>query len=769
LTETSPLRAALALARSGKRVFPVWEPCAGACTCPKGRNCDSPGKHPLGPLVPNGHLDATTDEPTIMAWYTRRPTAGLAMATGPESDVFVVDRDDRNGGHITLELLEAKYGPLPVSLRARSGSHAGEHIAFLYPNHGRCVVSRKDALGPGLDVKGAGGYVVVAPSVHVSGNRYEWLDEDESTLEEAPEWLLDLVCEKAAESVSPAPEDDVDAPEANVLRAGAYVAKIPGAVSGEGGHDQTWRAALAAVRGFDLSERQGLEVLRRYNGRCSPPWSEKELAHKVAQAKRNARVPAGYLLVEKLERPDQSDQAVAARGPRPLTETGNAERLVDIFGGDLRWSASLGWLAWDGRRWARDDRRRAYAMAKETVRRIYREAAEATDDEVRKDLSKWATRSESRAAREAMVALAASEPGIAIGVNELDADPWLLNVVNGVVDLRTGNLLPHDRKALMSKIAAVPYLAGAVAPTWLKVLERALPDPDVRAFVQRFFGYAATGAIREHVIVIFWGTGANSKTTVVETVKFALGDYAIQTNPALLMAKSSDTHPTERATLHGRRLAVTSETEEGRALAEVQVKQLTGGDSINARLMRCDEFTFQPTHKLIMSTNHRPRVRGTDLGIWRRLQLVPFTVTIPEDERDPELLDKLKAEGPGILRWIVDGCLAWQRGGLQAPEAVRAATDDYRRDEDVLAQFLADRCYVSPAKSETVRVRAGDLYKAYRGWCEATGTREVSQRSFGTAMSERGFQRTTRGSPTFYLGVRLLHDSTEQQNEEAIS
>ncbi len=597
-----------------------------------------------------------------------------------------------------------------------------------------------------------------------TGDRLEEAPAELGNVEEGLRWVVSRYLERKATVEAPAPEpDEADAPEALVRRAAAYLRKCEPAVSGQGGHDATWTAAMAVVRGFRLSSRQAIDLLSRdFNPRCSPPWSERDLARKVREVRSKSTIAWGYL----------ADRALAdapVRGPRPLTETGNAERLVDMFGGDLRWCSSLGWLAWDGRRWARDDRRRAYSMAKETVRQIYREAADSDSEDVRKELSKWAHKSETRAAREAMVALAASEPGIAIGVADLDADPWLLNVANGVVDLRTGLLRPHDRNDLMSKIAAVPYLSGAAAPTWEKALERVLPDPDVRAFVQRFFGYAATGAIREHVLVIFYGTGANGKSTVVETIKHALGDYAIQTNPALLMAKSNDTHPTERATLLSRRLAICSETEEGRALAEVMVKQLTGGDSINARYMRCDEFTFSPTHKLVMSTNHKPRVRGTDLGIWRRLQLVPFVVTIPEEERDPVLLENLKGEASGILRWVVDGCLAWQRSGLQPPDAVKAATDDYRRDEDVLAQFVADRCYVSPGKSETVRVKAGDLYKAYRDWCEATGTREMSQRNFGSAMTERGFQRTTRGSPTFYLGIRLSFGSTEPALGEATS
>lgn len=441
---------------------------------------------------------------------------------------------------------------------------------------------------------------------------------------------------------------------------------------------------------------------------------------------------------------------------RPLTETGNAERLLDKHGAELRWCNALGWLVWDGRRWARDERRQVYALAKLTVRRIYGEAEACDDDERRRAVVKWALKSETSGAREAMLSLVKSESGVAVTIEELDADPWLLNVRNGTLDLRTGKPHRHTGRDLITRLCPVEYRPDAVAPTWLAFLARVLPDATVREFMQRFIGYALTGAVREHVLPMLYGTGANGKSTLLEGVRYVTGDYAVQANPALLMAKTNDTHPTERATLLGRRLAICSETEEGRALAEVMVKQLTGGDRINARFMRMDEFDFAPTHKLVVCTNHRPRVRGSDLGIWRRIQLVPFTVTIPEPERDATLPEKLRAEAAGILRWAVDGCMAWQRDGMSPPAAVRAATDEYRLDEDVVGQFIEDRCYVQPG-SDTVRERASALFEAYTKWCEETGNVPVRQREFGRAMTERGFGRTKDGrGAKVYLGVRLL-------------
>lgn len=693
----------------------------------------------------NGFYDATNDPAAIEALFARAPYAdgfGVVGATVFDLDVKpgIDGRDSaREAG---LPYLDAET---VRALTPRGGSHV--YFAGTVPT--------RIGVLPGVDIKSAKAYVIAPPAL---GRVWEadaspW----DVPLAPVPAWLRALAEGPPRDNVKPedAPDDE-DAPAGMLARAHAYVARIPGAVSGQNGHKATFTAALAAVRGFGLSTREGVEVLTRYNERCSPRWTQKELLHKVRTARADGRRPWRYLADQTPEQP---------RRPRPLTETGNAERLVDTFGADIRWNPAFGFLTYDGHRWERDDQKRVFSFAKDTVRNIYREAADADSEDERKALAKWAHKSESRAAREAMVALAASEPGIPVALTELDTDLWALNVHNGTLDLRTGQLRPHNRADLLTKLAGCPYIAGAKAPTWDRFLERVLPDPEVRAFVQRFAGYSATGSVREHAMLLFWGTGLNGKTTMTETWQHVLGDYSVTANPALLMAKGGDSHPTERATLHSRRLAVCSETEEGRALAEVTLKQLTGGDNVSARFMHRDEFTFAPTHKLVMSSNHKPRVRGTDNGVWRRIHLVPFIVTIPEEERDVELPEKLRAEAPGVLRWLVEGCLSWQRIGLRPPAAVRAATAEYRQDEDAIAQFLMDRCYVSPAKSDTVRVKAGDLYSTYRKWCEDTGTREQSQRSFGTALTERGFERTTRGAPTWYLGLRLLLDGDLGQDD----
>jgi putative DNA primase/helicase len=393
-------------------------------------------------------------------------------------------------------------------------------------------------------------------------------------------------------------------------------------------------------------------------------------------------------------------------------------------------------------------------MMKQTVRNIYHEAAEAQDDKEREELVKHAKASESKKRITDALHLARSEPGIAVMPSELDSDPWVLNCENGTVDLvGSGALMPHERKDLTTKIAPVKYDPDAKAPTWEAFLERILPAPSLRSFVQRVIGYAATGSVSEEILTIFHGVGANGKSTLVNAIMEALGDYAIQAAPDLLMVKRGS-HPTELADLFGARFVASVEADEGRRLAEGLVKQLTGRDKIKARRMREDFWQFDPTHTVFLSTNHRPEIRGTDHGIWRRIRLVPFDVKIPEEEQDKRLAEKLKRELPGILAWIVRGCLEWQREGLGEPDEVKNATEGYRSDMDVLAAFIAECCVVAP----NATAKATPLYNAYKAWCEESGEAHETQRRFGMRLTERNFEREKVGGSYRWHGIGLRHD-----------
>ena len=508
------------------------------------------------------------------------------------------------------------------------------------------------------------------------------------------------------------------------------------------------RSALVAA----LAERDEALGWRKYTGRADADIRYHEIVDELERNGRNGRVDID----------GNGRETTQPAGGYNLTDLGNARRLVHRHGRNLRYCwLWRKWLVWDGKRWVKDDTGEVYRLAKETVSSIYQEAAAAPNDEARKELGKHATRSEAGARIKEMVDLARSD--VPVMPDELDASPDLLNTESGTIDLRTGELREHRREDLITKIAPTTYRPDAAAPTWEAFLERVLPGEDLRAFVQRAVGYSATGDTSEQCMFINHGGGANGKSTFQEAIAAALGDYAMRAPTEMLLAKRSDGVPNDVARLKGARFVSASETEEGRRLAESRIKDLTGQDTITARFMKAEWFDFAPTHKLWLSTNHKPEIRGTDAAIWRRIRLVPWTVSIPPAEQDKKLPIALRHELAGILAWVVRGCLQWRREGLQAPDEVRKATGEYRAEMDVLAGFLVECCEQDTGHWEYAK----DLYECYKRWCDENGERPEPQRKFGGRLGERGFQRDRGGSrgAGIWRGVRLTEGEKEALRE----
>jgi putative DNA primase/helicase len=461
----------------------------------------------------------------------------------------------------------------------------------------------------------------------------------------------------------------------------------------------------------------------------------------------------GWESPDNYESPTPGSQPSTSRPiRRNLTDLGNAERLVDQHGADIRYCHPWRkWFSWDGRRGVVDTSGDVRRRARQTVRLIYAEASAANSDDERKAIAKWAMGSESKGRIDAMVSIAEAEEGIPVTPNVLDSDPWKLNVLNGTIDLKAGELLEHNRRDHITKMAPTEYHKDAESPNWHSTLERVLPSKELRRFFQKLVGCALIGDVSEHILAILYGTGANGKSTILNALLDALGDYGMQAATDLLVAKPRS-HPTELADLFGMRFVASIEVEEGSRLAESLVKQLTGGDRIKARRMREDFWEFEPSHTVFMSANHKPQIRGTDVGIWRRIRLIPFTESIPIDQQDKQLPTKLRSELSGILAWAVEGCLAWQSDGLDAPDEVRRATGTYRAEMDVLAAFLEDRCVVR----EGLVAPATPLFKQYQLWCSDTGEDPGTQKMFGMRLSERGFvsKRITHGAHKGQKGWR---------------
>lgn len=447
------------------------------------------------------------------------------------------------------------------------------------------------------------------------------------------------------------------------------------------------------------------------------------------------------------------------------TDLGNARRLVARHGEDLRYCYERRqWLVYEGgRRWAWDTTGECERRAKDVVNVILGEAQRAPSGGERKKLARWALATEGAGRIKSLMELARSEPGIAVSVNDLDRDRWLLNCANGTLDLRTGELREHRREDLIARYVDVEYDPTAKALIFEQFLARVLPSVEIRGWIQEYAGASLTGDTSERVFAILHGRlGKNGKSTLVETLRKAAGGndgYALTAAPETLLAKRSGGVPNDIARLAGARMVTVSETEKGRRLAEGLLKQMTGGqDTMSARYMRGEWFDFVVTHKIWLSTNARPVIKGTDEAIWDRVRLVPFEERIPPEEQDKKLPRKLEEELPGILAWAVEGCLRWRRDGMSEPEEIMAATREYRQEMDVLGDFLAERC-VTHSRAE---VGAGALYDAYKGWCDETGEEPVTQKAFGSELKDRGYDNSGRisGGPEKgkkkWAGIGLL-------------
>ncbi len=508
-----------------------------------------------------------------------------------------------------------------------------------------------------------------------------------------------------------------------------------------------WRAYAVLNHGGDF--RAAARELKRL-GYGDPSYEPSE----------PVRTTIGGRTLEDLSAGPPADGApdTGTPAPRlPFTDTGNAERLMAAYGEDLRFSYTLNrWLHWDGTKWVIDEGGRIEQLAKAVVRNIPSEpGAERDDDDQRKSRLKWALASERVAARNALITLARSER--TVSVDELDRNPWLLTVSNGVLDLRSGVLQPARREDYATKATAIAYDPDAVAPRWERFVNEVTADasgtprPELAAFLQRAAGYSLTGSITERAVFILHGVGANGKSTFQEVLMELCGDFAMRIATEALMVKKGDSIPNDIARLRGARLVAASESDEGRRLSEALIKQLTGGDTITARFMRAEWFDFRPQFKVWLATNHKPVVRGTDNAIWDRLQLIPFDVRIPEGKRDQHLLATLRAELPGILNWALAGALSWQQDGLQPPDVVRAATEEYRAEMDVLGAWIDDCCDVG----HTQQSLAGELYASYQRWAESAGEFVMSQKALGLRLMERGFDSKRRNAGRTWYGIAV--------------
>lgn len=436
---------------------------------------------------------------------------------------------------------------------------------------------------------------------------------------------------------------------------------------------------------------------------------------------------------------------------RPLTDLGNAERLIDQHGENLKYVPGLKWICWDDTRWVPTPGE-PIDLAASSARLLQAQGTEQGQPPI----AKWGFQSESEGRLRAAVRLARDMPAIQCAAQALDADPWLICCPNGRLDLRTGLLREHDRNDYMTKMVAVPYEPRALAPRFVQFLAEVFDEAAVASYVLRFLGYSLTGNVSEQVFQLWHGHGSNGKSVLVDVVRYVLGDYAQILAGDLLVkrrqGRSSEAASPDVARLRGCRFAAGVETEEGQRWNESLVKQLTGSDRIVARHLHQESIEFDPTWKLVLAVNHKPIVRGTDRGMWRRIHLVPFEQTFTGPRADPHLTQRLRGEGPGILAMLVRACLEWQREGLCAPERVRAAGEDYRAGQDVVGSFLSE-C-VGPGEG----VSKSRLFQAYRKWAIDGGEYLKGKHAFNNDLRERGYQDSRTSDGVIWRGMGLLSD-----------
>jgi putative DNA primase/helicase len=471
----------------------------------------------------------------------------------------------------------------------------------------------------------------------------------------------------------------------------------------------------------------------------APPSPEHELEL--------ARWEAGE--IERLPPPPEKLPPTSA-GMHVQNDTGNANRLIDLFGANLRYCEGLGWLRWDGKRWAAGDGpwRETEACAK-----LVGDEGKRIGGDIGAAMEKWGRMSGNASRITACIELASHRPNVRIEPDVLDADPWLFNAANGIVDLRTGELRAHRREDYCTKIAGVAYDPAAECPRFAAFLTECMGDDlELVGYLLRWLGYCLTADTREHCFGLWHGpSGRNGKSVLLNVMLHVLGDYGTTLAPGVLLASKHQEHTTGLLDLRGVRFAASNEVPEGQRFNESIVKQLTGGDMIKARAMRQDFVSFAPTHKLVLACNARPLVREHGPAFWSRVAEVPWSVSFRGRE-DRELFAKLKAEAPGILRYLVAGCMAWQRDGLAPPSRMVEATTEYRASQDVVGAFLEDECELEANSSAP----KSQLFSAYKSWAIEAGEFVHGKHAFNRILAERGYQCVKpKGSGEVWLGLRL--------------
>jgi putative DNA primase/helicase len=773
------LASALGYARRGWHVLRLYHLASdGKCYCcagKKSKSCSSPGKHPVDDDWP--HL-ATTDEATIRQWWTERPLGNIGIAAGQVSGIIAWDVDPRNGGDETDQDLRRQHG-MPDTRHHRTGQ-GGYHLVWKVPP-GLQIRNAKGLFGPGIDVKGDGGYFVAPPSVSGYGPYEVVLDADPAPM---PQWMLERFEARAAQQ-----RGEPTTLSAPVKPLGLRRKYGLAAIEGEG--LQLAKMALHSGR------NDALNMAAFRLGQLAPCGvTDEETAWAALRgacvANRLLEPPPAGDGVYQCWRTFQSGWRSGLQAPRepvwredeaivplrPWTGFGLGDRFAEWSAEDLRYCPdSDEWYLFGGGRWARVASSIAEGRAQWMIKGLIEREGPGYDDmaedgkpsdrqSFKDQVQRWSC---SKYAAET-VRCSKAHGIMRIDPAACDADPLMINLLNGVWDARAEKFLPHDPDQMLILRADVAYDPEASCPKWLAAVALSIPDEAMRLFWQMTIGYSATADITEQAAFVVHGPGANGKTALYETISRLLGGYARAMYTETLISSATERHPTELAMLRGRRLLLASETKPGKHLDSAKLKQLSGGDHVSARLMRQDFSEFITVGKIHLITNHLPHI-DDDPAMWRRIHVIPFLSVIPPEQRIPDLASKLVAtEASGILNWILEGIAMWKAaGGLNPPGSAVKAKDDYRRGEDIVGQYIASHLTEAPELKGRAQPPTEVLHRDFCVWFREgwPGRIPMSRSTFGKHLAAKmhsDLQGTYSGRTVWKLKLdpeKITQGSTE--------
>ena len=662
-----------------------------------------------------GFKDASADAAHLREAFGQRANANVGVATGVASGIFVVDVDVKDLGMSGFEAFEQANGKLPATLMSITPS-GGRHYYFRMPV-GVVIRNTTNLDDLKIDIRGEGGYVLAPPSFLRSGGNYVWAND--LPIAEAPAWLIARLTanDHRRRQVGPSPTRQGD----------VYV--------GEGGRNDAAFKLACQLHRDQLPEDAVYAAVYAWNQtNCTPPLDRSELDRTIASA--------------------LTYDAFA------LSDLGNTRRLVTMFGGDFRYSAAQKcWYWYDGKQWVRDDGSAVMRICKRMADELYADARKLSDADVRKARIAFAIKSQSAPRLNAAIELAQTEPGVPVDFGSFDCQKHLLNVANGTIDLRSGELLPHSREHLITHLIPVNFEPKALCPVFDRFISGVFSgDIELVNYCQRTFGYGITGETRDQAFWILHGAGSNGKTTMLNVITDLLGDLARHTPTDTLVSKTGAAS-NDLARLAGARFVTASEANADQRLADALVKQITGDEPITARFLFKEHFTFRPQFKLFLATNQLPQLNGADPAMWRRVRLIPFNRVFQPHEQDRELGSKLAAEMPGILAWLVRGAQLWYtKPSFALPKAVQLAGAEYRSSSDTVGVFLEERCDLVAG----VEVGAKALAEAYTAFTDKNGGTPLNPVAFGLALSARGISPIKRSGYVYRTGLRFKAPSISE-------